>query len=295
MKDSVDEVIKRRYSCRSYVARAIETGTRDALSDVLISLKTGPFGSRTRFSLIAATEDDWESLKGLGTYGFIRGAPGFIVGTVSGGAKNLEDYGFCLERAVLEATDLGLQTCWLGGTFTKSSFARRIAPTQDEIVPAVAAVGYASEGSRNGRMRRFAGSDGRLPPEQLFFDGRFGCPLEKAAAGEMSDVLEAVRWAPSASNKQPWRVVRSNIGGGEIWHFFLQRAKCRPGGRPRFSLLRMADLPRVDMGIAMCHFTLSAAERGLEGRWVLQNPSPDTLGGPGWKYTASWIQMSEPW
>jgi len=294
VKDSADEVIKRRYSCRSYVGRAIETSTRDALSDVLISLKNGPFGSRTRFSLIAATEDDWESLKGLGTYGFVRGAPGFIVGAVGEGAKNLEDYGFCLERAVLEATDLGLQTCWLGGTFTKTSFAHRIGVAQDEIVPAVAAVGYATEGSRNGRMRRFAGSDGRLPPEQLFFDGRFGRPLAKAAAGEVIDVLEAVRWAPSASNKQPWRVVRSNIGGGEIWHFFLERAKRLTGSRSRFSLLRMADLPRVDMGIAMCHFTLAAAERGLQGRWVLQNPAPHDIAGPGWEYTASWIQMSEP-
>ena len=34
----------------------------------------------------------------------------------------------------------------------------------------------------------------------------------------------------------------------------------------------MADLQRVDMGIAMCHFELAARERGLAGRWVVEQP-----------------------
>ena len=34
-------------------------------------------------------------------------------------------------------------------------------------------------------------------------------------------VLEMVRRGPSASNKQPWRVVRA----GERWHLYLQRTR----------------------------------------------------------------------
>jgi nitroreductase len=283
VNSSVDDVIRRRYSCRSYLERPIEAAIREALSEVLASLEAGPFGGRTRFGLVAATENDRKSLRGLGTYGFIKGAPGFIVGAVGAGDRNLEDYGFCLERAILEATDLGLQTCWLGGTFSKSSFGRAIGVTRGEMVPAVAAVGYPTEESRNGRMRQMAGSHSRLPWERLFFDGALDRPLDPAGAGAFAEVLEAVRWAPSASNKQPWRIVRT----GDTWHFYLQRSKGSGRRSATAVLMRLADLPRVDLGIAMCHFALSAAERGLTGRWVLEEPQT-IVAGSGWEYTAGW-------
>jgi nitroreductase len=281
------EVIRSRYSCRSYLNQPIEAARRQALSELIASIGPGPFGSRTRFSLVASAENDRKSLKGLGTYGMIKGAPGFIVGAVEPGPMDLEDYGHCLERAVLAATGLGLQTCWLGGSFTKSSFARRIEATRNERVPAVVAVGHAAERSRSGRMRKLAGSDNRLPHEQLFFEGRLGQPLDPSRAGEYADALEAVRWAPSASNKQPWRLVRS----GETWHFYLQRTKGYGRGTATFSLLRLADLQRVDMGIAMSHFDLVTRENGLSGRWVADEPPYDEAVG-NLEYTASWKEQT---
>jgi len=284
LRSSIDDVVKRRYSCRTYVDRPIKATDRQTLSELLASLGPGPLGSRPRFSLVAANEKDRESLKGLGTYGFIKGATGFIVGAVKPGPRDMEDYGYRLEQAVLVATDLGLGTCWLGGSFTKSSFARKIGATRSEVVPAVVAVGYATEGSRNTRIRQRAGSDHRLPPEQLFFEEELGEPLDLPSAGAYQEVLEAVRWAPSASNRQPWRLVRS----GDAWHFYLQRSKGYGKGSAVFSLLRLADLQRVDMGIAMCHFELAARERGLVGRWVVEQPPLDTIAA-GLEYTVSWI------
>jgi hypothetical protein len=267
------------------VDRPIEATDRQALSEFLASLGTGPLGSCARFSLVAATENDRESLKGLGTYGFIKGATGFVVGAVKPGPKDMEDYGYQLEHAVLAATDLGLGTCWLGGSFTKSSFARKIGTTRSEVVPAVVAVGYPAEGSRSeDRIRERAGSERRLPRQQLFLEGKAGEPLDFSRAAGYADVLEAVRWAPSASNKQPWRLVRS----GEAWHFYLQRSKGYGKGSAVFSLLRLADLQRVDMGIAMCHFELTARERGLTGRWVIEQPALDTVAA-GLEYTVSWV------
>jgi nitroreductase len=284
LKSSADDLIKRRYSCRTYLERAIEAAGRQALSEFLASLGGSPLGSLTRFSLVAATERDRESLRGLGTYGFIKGAAGFIVGAVKPGPKDMEDYGYGLERAVLAATDLGLGTCWLGGTFTKSSFAKKIAATRGEVVPAVVAVGYAAEGSKSGRLRQQAGSDHRLPREQIFWDENPGEPLDFSRAGAYAGVLEAVRWAPSASNKQPWRLLRS----GESWHFYVKRTKRYGRGSAIFSLLKLADLQRVDLGIAMCHFELVARERGLEGRWMVEQPALDTVAAD-LEYTVSWF------
>lgn len=285
MNSSIHEVARRRYSCRNYVERPLDDTHREALSAALASPAAGPLGNSCRFVLVAATPDDRAALKGLGTYGFIKGATAFIVGAVRPAPGDMEDYGYCLEQAVLEATDLGLGTCWLGGTFSKSSFARRMGAQADEVIPAVVAMGYPAEDSRKHWVRRGAGSDGRLPHSRLFFEGSPATPLGAAAsdAAHATDLLETVRWAPSTSNKQPWRLIRS----GRTWHFYLERT---PGyGKGLFSaLVTKADLQRVDMGIAMCHFELAARESGLAGRWVVEQPAPGVTVA-GWEYTASWM------
>jgi nitroreductase len=279
----VSDVIRQRFSCRSYLETAIEEKKRAVLADFLASDGAGPLGTRTRFELIAATENDRKALRGLGTYGFIRGATGFIVGAVEDGPQNLEDFGYAMERAILFATDLGLGTCWLGGSFTKSSFARRISAGASESVPAVCSIGYIADGLRNTVLRQRLGADGRLAWENLFFEGGFGAPISPEAAGALAGPLEMVRLGPSASNKQPWRIVKA----GEAWHFYMQRT---PGYRDQLlaRLLSIADLQRVDMGIAMSHFGLAASELGLKGAWAVHDPGiavPDQLT----EYTVTWM------
>jgi nitroreductase len=126
-------------------------------------------------------------------------------------------------------------------------------------------------------------SDHRLTPELLFFERAVGVGLKPADTGKFAELLEVVRWAPSASNKQPWRLVRS----GADWHLYLERT---PGyGQGALSSrLKMADLQRVDMGIAMCHLQLAAREQGLSGRWSMEKPSLDSI-PLDWEYVATWL------
>lgn len=280
----VADIVRRRRSCRRYQERPIAEEPRRRLAAFLASNERGPFGGRGRFALLAATAEDHDALRGLGTYGFIRGAAGFIAGAIWRGPRDLEDYGWLMERAILRATDLGLGTCWLGGSFTKSSFARKIGPAEGEFMPAVAAVGYPlEEGFSRDRIRRMAQADSRLPPEALFFDATFGVPLSRADAGAYAEPLELVRWAPSASNRQPWRIVRTATG----WHFYLARTKGYGKGTLLFAVLRIADLQRIDIGIAMSHFELAAREAGLGGSWVIEDPgiAPPPMGA---EYTVTW-------
>ena len=316
------ELIARRYSCRTYLERPIEERDRHRLTAFMDSQSVGPFGSRARFGLIAAAPDDRQSLRRLGTYGFIKGATGFIAGAVQRAPKDLEDYGYLLEEVILYATALGLGTCWLGGTFTRSTFVRRFGGLgRDETMPAVVSTGYPGDDGVE-RIRQREEGDRRMPAAELFFDGRWGEPLEleastaggyagserSASAGGHAEpeggssaagyarALEAVRMGPSATNKQPWRIVR---GGGDTaggtaeadrrdpdWHFYLRRTKGYGKGSLAFKALRIADLQRVDMGIALCHFELVACEAGLAGHWVVDDPGlavPD-----GVEYTATW-------
>ncbi len=285
MQQPVTELIRQRFSCRTYLNQPIDDQRRRRLVEFLAADRPGPLGSQPRFTLVAATEADHEALRGLGTYGFIKGATGFIVGAAPRSPTDLEDYGYLMEQAILFATDLGLGTCWLGGTFSQSRFARRIDLRRGEIMPAVAAIGIIAEGPQaRDWIRRQAKGTFRLPADRLFFERQFGQPLSMAAASAYATPLEALRWAPSASNKQPWRIVRAE----NAFHFYLARTKGYGKGSLLFRLLQLADLQRVDLGIAMCHFELAAREAGLTGRWMIQQPSiakPDDRT----EYIVSWI------
>ena len=276
-------LIDRRYSCRTYLERPISDADREALTAFMARKTVGPLGSDVRFGLIAASSDDESALKRLGTYGFIKGARGFLVGAVRKGPGDLEDYGYLLEEVILHATALGLGTCWLGGTFTRSTFTSRFGGVgRDETIPAVVSIGYPGDDGSE-RIREREHGSRRLPADELFFAGEWAEPLGGERADGYGEALEAVRMAPSATNKQPWRILRR----GDDWHFYLVRTKGYGKGSPWFKLLRIADLQRVDLGIAMCHFELVARESGGDGRWVVEDPGL-ALPAPGIEYTATW-------
>jgi nitroreductase len=265
----IQTAIQQRYSARSYQNTAIAREVQAELQAGLASLQTGPLGSSMRIGLFAASEQDRSSLRGLGTYGFIRNPAGFIVGSVQASEHALEDYGYVMEQAILEATRLGLGTCWLGGSFTQSSFAEKIQKRDGEILPAVTATGYPAPATRERDLfRRAARSDTRLPWQNLFFSNGFDTPLTIDSAGEFRQSLEMVRIAPSASNRQPWRIVRKD----RAWHFYCQRTPGYGKGSLVFNLLGLADLQRLDVGISMCHFDLTNRELGLNGHWRVTDP-----------------------
>ncbi len=282
----VTGIIRRRFSCRSYIPKPIEPELKERLSNFLAGSPTGPLGTGVRFELVSAGENDSTVLKGLGTYGFIKGARGFIVGAVEKLENhNMEDYGYLMERAVLFATDIGLGTCWLGGTFNKSGFARKISLKENEMLPAVVAVGYVADKRRwfDSFIRRRAGSDSRLPWTRLFFDRTFSTGLPVEVTDAFATPLEMVRLGPSASNRQPWRIVRDN----KQWHFYLQRTSGYADRNKTF--FKLADMQRIDMGIAMCHFDLTVREMGMSGGWIFSEQhidTPDTLT----EYIVTWRQ-----
>jgi hypothetical protein len=47
-----------------------------------------------------------------------------------------------------------------------------------------------------------------------------------------------------------------------------------------------SELQNVDMGIAMCHFEISAKELGLKGDWSAYDPH---IKSAGMEYIVSWV------
>jgi len=278
---SVVEIIKERSSRRSYLPHPVEAEKFGALRDFCAALE-GPFGGEARFVILDTAGWGAAKINALGTYGTIQGARLFIVGIIRRSEHDMEDFGYQFEKIVLRATDLGLGTCWIGGIFNRSRFAEKTGVREDEALPAISPLGYPTQkrSVTDSIIRWSAGSRKRRPWRELFFCGSFGTALSEAAAGRYRDPLEMLRLGPSASNRQPWRVVKEP--GRDIFHLYLRRSK----GYDK--LIKAVDLQRLDMGIAMSHFELTASELSLGGRWE-NTPHPSNPLPERTEYVQSWI------
>lgn len=274
------ELIKMRTSWRKYAARPISQHIREEIARSFPLFSRGPAGNTVEFQFVEKEASEGQAEVRLGTYGYIVGAKTFIVGKMKQDRQRLfEDYGYVMEQLILWLTDLGLSTCWLGGTYTRSQFARAVNLRQDEIIPAIAVVGYPTRqrSLRDRLVRQIAASKTRKPWSELFFSGDFSTPITPDQARPYDLSLEMVRLAPSASNKQPWRILVKGNG----CHFFIKRT-------PHYDrIIKNIDLQRIDTGIAQCHFELTAREAGLSGSWA--DKGNDIPPVPGLEYNVSWL------
>jgi len=254
-KNAFIDLIKRRTSSRTYESKDIESETLQKLKNFIADINK-EINTKARFMVINNDNNNKGSKK-LGTYGVISGADSFIIGILDKNDNNAFEFGYFFEKIILYATDLGLQTCWLGGTFYKEEFAQSTDITENEFIPIVSPVGYKKGKARivETAMRAAAGSNQRKPWNELFFDKDIQNPLSEKEAGPYAVLLEMVRLGPSASNKQPWRIIKNN----NEFHFFISRTKGYG--------LASYDMQLNDIGIAKCHFDFSAKELGLKGQW----------------------------
>lgn len=270
------EIIKSRRSVRSYKEDKLDLVIKDKLTTYAQKI-TGPFEAKVRFVFLDnSVESDYGK---MGTYGIIKGAQEFVAAIVDSEVNNLEQLGYALEKLVLYATSLGLGTCWLGGTFKKGDFEKLVGLEGNEIMPIVSPIGYPKEqGSYIEHFMRYAArSNQRKEMRELFYQENFNTPIE-VEEGIYLDALEAVRLAPSASNKQPWRILRNE----DKYHFFL---KSNTG----YSEALGFNIQRIDMGIAMCHFEMVLNENGIKGQWVKEE-FIEHLAYNNMEYIVSWIE-----
>jgi hypothetical protein len=282
LETSITKRIKNRISVRTYLEHPLTPEIKEKLRGFFSNIR-GPFGGTVRFNLIESDLARKVSKAKLGTYGVIRGASTYVVAVVDKGDGDLEDFGYSLEKIILYATSLGLGTCWLGGSFKKSEFGKAIEQKDHEILPCITPIGYPSTKKSliDSAMRFTAGSKNRKRWDELFFSNDFDHPLSKSEAGRYVTPLEMLRLAPSASNKQPWRIVKDR----NKTHFYLQHTK-------GYAKLLAFDLQRVDMGIAMCHFELTAKELGVDGKWQICDPG-DIRTPQDTEYVVSWVEGIE--
>ena len=192
----------------------------------------------------------------------IVGADTFLAGKMRRVPHAEEAFGYSMERIVLFAESLGIGTTWIAGTMDRAAFEKAVSLQSGEVMPCISPLGYPAKkmSVRESLMRKGVKADSRFPFSELFFDGSFERPLAQEKADKWRTPLEAVRLGPSAVNKQPWRAV---VCGGRV-HFYEKRGSVR--GKDDW------DIQKIDLGIALCHFAMTAEACGAPVSFVREDP-----------------------
>lgn len=169
-------------------------------------------------------------------YGKITGTTHFAA-FIAGPEATAHSIGYLGEAFILEATALGVGTCWLGGTYSKSQAIAALNLAPGERLAAITALGIPAE-TYAGRPRKSLAQ----------LTGLSQAELQQLPEWQQS-ALSCARLAPSAINRQPWKFL-PKAGGIEI----------RQAG-PNFGF------GGVDIGIAMLHMELGAAHGSVFGNW----------------------------
>ena len=232
-----------RHARRSYTGEPVGAADLDALA--ALAARWRPWPGARAVLVRAAPQSMFVGI--VGAYGGISHAPSALAFVGADGVR-AEEVGYTGEGLVLEATARGLDTCWVAGLFSAHHTAELASLEPHERVLAVAALGRA-RGAASVKERLLFGA-GR-PKHRRSLDeiapGHERWPAWARAA------VEAVRVAPSAMNRQPWRFSLAEDG----------------------LALRLAgiDTPRtskhLDCGIAMLHAEVGVMGAGVNGSWEL--------------------------
>jgi hypothetical protein len=243
----------------------------------------GPFGNRGRIELVLVTNNVSDKGIKLGTYGFIRNPQAYLVGIAENNTYALVDFAYCFQKLVLYLNQLGLGTCWMGGTFNRHSFEQEISLREGDFIPCITPIGYPKSKQRvfDKAVRLVVKADNKKPWEQLFYDANFEVRLSKKDSGSLEIPIDMVRLGPSASNKQPWRLLVA--ADRKFCHFYIEHT-------PNYSAKLGYDMQVLDMGIAMCQFGLACKELMIEVNWVVEDPKLQ-LPNEQFEYLFSWTSV----
>jgi len=243
--------IRQRVSVRSYGDRPVESSLLERLL-ALPGAADRLTGVSPRIALVSGVERTRRIITYMiGSYGLVQNPPHLLVGVMPEESDLARlDLGYVLEQVVLEATRLGLGTCWVTGSYDAQRAGDAVGLAAGEVAAAVCALGYpAREGwgrLHNRAIRRLVSGHRRKPLTGMVFSRRWGKRWSPEGVDPtLVAALEHARLAPSAVNRQPWRFIVS----------------------PDYVTLALTRPAPIDAGIVMAHVTLASAAMGRVGRW----------------------------
>ena len=216
----IKEAIKERHSVRQYSSDHIIGDVRTALEKMI---KECNEESGLHIQLITDDPECFDTL--LGHYGKFSGVNNYIAIVGSKKLNNLEELsGYYGEKLVLEAQILGLNTCWVAGTYGKGKCKADV--DANEKIVCVIAIGYGLNKGTNHKSKDLSKLCG---------------VAEKDMPTWFKEGMEAALLAPTAMNQQKFFI---DIDGDE--------AVIKAGFGP---------FVKLDLGIVRYNFEVACGHR----------------------------------
>jgi nitroreductase len=255
------DLMRARRSCRSFQTRKLTPADHAELMESVRCHSHEPkIGqSPVRFEYVSAPLTVWPTVN----------ASEFLVAIAPKEYDRLAviDVGRSLQKIVMDATRMGLGTCWIGPgadhVSIKQHLGERFDPEKDHII-CVCAVGYKSGYIPlfirifNFQFKR------RLPLSELFFaDAGFEQPLDLDTApfNRFGRNYEICQWAPSSYNGQTTRCValtgRSDEGEPRCERFDF------------YAVTESRYYAAVALGIWYANWEMGCAALGIHGHYAL--------------------------
>lgn len=229
---TLEEAIRTRHSVRQYIEKPIEAEKIQQLQDLIDECNRE---GDLHIQLVTDEPKAFDS--GIAHYSRFRGVRNYIamIGK-KGDDINLGYYG---EKVVLLAQCLGLNTCWVGVSFSKQPDEYEVFP--DEKLVCVVSLGY---GANQGRQHPQRKTIANVTEDQRTAEKSNPHP------DWFTRGMEAALLAPTAINQQKF--------------VFILHDGNKVEARTRFTLLN--GYAPIDLGIAKYHFEIGAGKGNFN--WV---------------------------
>jgi hypothetical protein len=216
----IKEAIKQRHSVRQYSSDPIIGDVRTSLETLIREVNEE---SGLHIQLITDDPECFDTL--LGHYGKFSGVNNYIAIVGSKKLNKLDELGgYYGEKIVLEAQMLGLNTCWVAGTYGKGKC--KAALDAGEKIVCVIAIGYGKNSGTTHKSKDLSKLCG---------------VAEKDMPAWFKEGIEAALQAPTALNQQKFFI---DIDGED--------AVIKPGFGP---------MTKLDLGIVRYNFEAASGHR----------------------------------
>ena len=211
----IEKIIRERHSVRNYLDKQIEVDKVNELNNLITSINEN---ENLNIQLILDDSEVFD--KFILHYGRLKNCKNYIALIGKNDSSLEEKVGYFGEQIVLKAQELGLNTCWVAGTYKKSSVKAKI--NSNEKLVCIIAIGY---GQTNGNIRKSKSIE-KISKTKEYPDW-------------YKRGLEFALLAPTAMNQQKF----------EFEYLDDNNVKAIPG---------RGAMTKIDLGIVKYHFELGA-------------------------------------
>ena len=185
-------------------------------------------------------------------------APHYIIVTSNKGNDYLQNIGFAMEEVVLKLTTLGLATCWLECNIKREDILEfvQLKDSDEEKNDTIVKSEEKNEESKNVNLEQpysiiafgYPDEDEKLFRTNKDVDRKRISHVCRKLDKNLEKIVEALRWAPSVKNSQPWILYNNS----NMVHLYEEKQK------------KNIKDNKISMGIALRHFDIACNKFGLE-------------------------------